>query len=120
MNASRETFQKRCGSGDHERALREVLGREPSAALQVRVEKDNRLIAHNFLVPVDRTLTCDHEGCCESFTIQLVPGQIVYPRWCPFHRPPHRRKMSSVPPRASRSWEDSLQAGGVLDSRSPR
>jgi hypothetical protein len=26
--------------------------------------------------------------------VRLVPGQLVYPRWCPFHRTPHRRTLA--------------------------
>jgi hypothetical protein len=84
----------RAGSGDHERALRQLLsGAQPDNGLKARIEAENRLIPHNFLGVVDRRLECDHPGCQALFTVRLVPGQLVYPRWCDQHRTPHRRSL---------------------------
>lgn len=106
-----ETFQCRAGDGDHERALRKALGEGAADGLVARILEENQIIAHNYLVEVERNLACGHPGCIEPVPVVLVPGQIVYPRWCSFHRPPHRRKLASVPPRSHRSWEESLEAG---------
>ncbi len=117
---ARETFQKRAGDGDHERALRLALEQGLEQGLVARVSQDNRIVPHNFLVEVDKLLECGHPGCSEPVAVRLVPGQVVYPKWCAFHRPPHRRKMTSIPPLAERSWEDSLAVGGVRPPGAPR
>lgn len=111
IQPSLETFQRRAGDGDHERALRKALGEGASEGLVSRILEGNQIIPHNFLVEIERAVDCAHPGCTEPFVVKLVPGQIVYPKWCDFHRPPHRRNLSEVPPRAVRSWEDSLEAG---------
>lgn len=111
IQPSLETYQHRAGDGDHERALRKALGQGGSSRLVERVLEDNQIIPHNFLIEVERPASCAHPGCTEPFVLKLVPGQIVYPKWCDFHRPAHRRKLSEVPPRNARSWEDSLEAG---------
>jgi len=105
------SFQRRAGDGDHERALRQALGEGKAEGLVHRILEHNQIIPHNFLVEVDRAVPCAHPGCVEPFSVRLVPGQIVYPKWCAFHRPEHRRKLTSVPSRSARSWEDSLEAG---------
>lgn len=105
-----ETFQRRAGDGDHERALRKALEDGASKGLVARVLEENQIIPHNFQVEVERAVACAHPGCSEPFVVTLVPGQIVYPKWCDFHRPAHRRKLAAVPPRAKRSWEDSVAA----------
>lgn len=117
---ARETFQKRAGDGDHERALRLALQTGQEGGLVGRVSEDNRIVPHNYLVEVDKILDCGHPGCSEPVPVRLVPGQVVYPKWCAFHRPAHRRKMSEIPPAAGRSWEDSLVAGGVRPPAAPR
>jgi len=117
---ARETFQRRAGDGDHERALRLALEQGREEGLVNRVQQDNRIVPHNFLVEVDKNLECAHPGCREPVPVRLVPGQVVYPKWCAFHRPPHRRKLSEVPEVSRRSWEESLVAGGVRPSDAPR
>ena len=88
--------RKRAGDGDHERALRETIaGRCPDHGLVGRVEAENRLVLHNYTGPIDQDLSCDHPGCGAVFQVRLVPGQIVYPRWCPEHLTPHRRNLSN-------------------------
>lgn len=89
-----EPPRARAGDGDHERALRMAMAEssEPSR-LQARIEAQNRIVPHNFSVVVERDFACDHPGCQESFTVSLVPGQIVYPRWCSKHRSSHRRSL---------------------------
>ena len=85
----------RAGVGDHERALRRILSGESSdQRLKARIEAQNRLIPHQLAAGEDRDLICDHPGCQAIFTVRLVPGQIVYPRWCPEHRTPHRRSLT--------------------------
>jgi len=103
--------QRRASDGDHERALRQAIAEDKADGLVERVLADNQIIPHNFLIEVVRKVSCAHPGCTEPFEVRLVPGQIVYPKWCDFHRPAHRRKLSSVPDRASRSWEESLESG---------
>lgn len=71
-----------------------LSGELPATGLVDRVELGNRLVPHNYSVPVDREMVCDHPGCSATFVVRLIPGQLVYPRWCPFHRPPHRRNLS--------------------------
>lgn len=87
---------RKAGDGDHERALRRMLaGESPDTGLAARVEAENRLIPHNFSKAVDREVPCGHSGCRNTFVVRLVPGQLVYPRWCPVHRTPHRRSLAT-------------------------
>ena len=111
MIVAEGSLQNRAGDGDHERALRAALEEGRAKGLVERILEHNQIIPHNFLVEVDRAVSCAHPGCTEPFTVRLVPGQIVYPKWCAFHRPAHRRKLTQVPPRGGRSWEDSLEVG---------
>lgn len=84
----------KAGDGDHERVLRRILaGQATDTGLAARVEAQNRLIPHNYSGAVDREILCGHSGCQNTFLIRLVPGQLIYPRWCPFHRTPHRRSL---------------------------
>jgi hypothetical protein len=81
--------------GDHERALRRVLaGEAKDTGLAARIEAENLLIPHNYSGAVDREIPCGHSGCQNTFMVRLVPGQLIYPRWCPFHRTPHRRSLT--------------------------
>lgn len=87
---------KRSGDGDHERALRECMATEASDRRLVdRIRANNRLILHNFACSRTQELVCDLEGCGATFEVVLVPGQIVYPRWCERHRTEHRRRSTS-------------------------
>ncbi len=70
-----------------------LSGELPATGLVERVALGNRLVPHNYSVPVDREMPCDHPGCSATFVVRLIPGQLVYPRWCPFHRPRHRRNL---------------------------
>lgn len=86
----------KAGAGDHERALRRILaGEAKDTGLAARIEAVNLLIPHNYSRPVDRVVACGHSGCQNTYVVHLVPGQLVYPRWCPFHRPPHRRSLNA-------------------------
>ena len=92
LRAAAEPPRRRAGNGDHERILRAILGgvgldRRPLD----RVEAGNRIVLHNFTGPVRQKLTCSLPSCGAEFEVVLVPGQIVYPKWCPCHRTPHRR-----------------------------
>ncbi len=88
-------FQRRAGHGDHERVLRRILaGEAPDDGLTARIEAENRIVPHNFTGAVDREVACGHSGCRNTFVVRLVPGQLIYPRWCPFHRSAHRRSLS--------------------------
>jgi hypothetical protein len=84
----------RAGDGDHERVLRRILaGEAEDTGLADRIEAVNLLIPHNYSHAVDREVSCGHSGCQNTFVVRLVPGQLVYPRWCPVHRTPHRRSL---------------------------
>jgi hypothetical protein len=89
----------KAGNGDHERVLRRILaGETPDTGLAARIQAENLLIPHNYLGAVDREILCGHSGCQNKFMVRLVPGQLVYPRWCPFHRTPHRRSLACREP----------------------
>jgi hypothetical protein len=95
LRAAADQPRHRAGDGDHERALRETIsGKNRDRRLLERVEAQNRIVLHNYTGTVDQQMTCDHPGCDAVFTVRLVPGQIVYPRWCPEHRTPHRRSLA--------------------------
>lgn len=95
LRAAADPPRHRAGNGDHERVLRDAIcGKTGDRRLLERVEAQNRIVLHNFTGVVDQELTCDHPGCDAVFTVRLVPGQIVYPRWCPEHRTPHRRNLA--------------------------
>jgi hypothetical protein len=87
------------GNGDHERAIRAHLEQGDTRLLE-RVRRENRIYLHNYAASVDAEFECDLAGCGSRFAVRLVPGQIIYPRYCPAHRTPHRRSLSA--PVASR------------------
>lgn len=93
LRAAVEPPRRRSGDGDHERVLRETLsGRNPHRRALERVEAGNRIVLHNFTGAVEQKMVCDHPGCGARFDVVLIPGQIVYPKWCPQHRTPFRRR----------------------------
>ena len=57
-----------------------------------RIRRNNRLILHNYSVPVEKNYTCQLDGCGQKINIRLIPNQIVYPKYCQHHRTEHRRK----------------------------
>jgi hypothetical protein len=63
-----------------------------SSDLLNRVRNFNSIILHNYQVSVEKQLCCALEGCNKEFNIALIPGQILYPKYCAHHRTPHRRQ----------------------------
>ncbi len=74
-----------------ERALIAQLD-QPRSALVRRVAENNRIWLHNYKAPMAKSLACALTGCAARFDITLVPGQVVYPKFCPEHRSLHRRE----------------------------
>lgn len=74
-----------------EKALLQHLEWGGSSLLD-RVRISNNILLHNYQVSVNKQLHCPLEGCQNSFEIALIPGQIIYPKFCPEHRTPHRRQ----------------------------
>jgi len=64
-----------------------------------RVKRDNCLLLHNYQAEVKKNLPCRLKTCSNYFQVTLIPGQILYPAYCPDHRTPHRREQnqSSTP-----------------------
>jgi hypothetical protein len=80
--------------GNVERALLAQLRgghTEETSPLLARVLRNNRILLHNYQVPVIRDCRCDLEGCDAAFAVVLIPYQALYPRYCRDHRTEHRR-----------------------------
>ena len=74
-----------------EKELTQALLREFQAPLLGRIQKNNQLIKHNYKVLVRKQCPCELEGCMTVFNLELIPNQIVYPKFCQEHRTEHRR-----------------------------
>ena len=57
-----------------------------------RVTADNKIILHNYQVSIARDYACGLEGCTAKHKVNLIPGQILYPKYCEEHRTEHRRQ----------------------------
>lgn len=66
--------------------------RKPQSDLIDRVTLHNQIILHNFSQTVDRDVRCQLMGCCQSFTLSLIPNQVLYPKFCEEHRSEFRRQ----------------------------
>jgi len=58
-----------------------------------RVLRDNQLLKHNFGYCHSRKACCALEGCGQPFEFILIPGQIIYPKYCEEHRSTYRREL---------------------------
>lgn len=66
-------------------------GREDTPLIR-RIQQNNQLLKHNFRYCHARTCVCALEGCAHTFALTIVPGQIIYPKYCEEHRSAYRRE----------------------------
>lgn len=66
-------------------------GREDTPLIR-RILQSNQLLKHNFRYCHGRQMECALEGCTQTFEFVLVPGQIIYPKYCEDHRSSYRRE----------------------------
>jgi hypothetical protein len=81
-------------AGNVERALLAQLRAGHTAEtspLLARVQRNNRILLHNYRAPVIKDCACDLAGCAAPFAIVLIPNQALYPRFCAEHRTEWRR-----------------------------
>lgn len=76
--------------GGVERALYDDLLKGGSGLLK-KVKRENQIILHNYEVAIKKRASCALKHCDKTFFISLIPGQIIYPKYCSEHRTPHRR-----------------------------
>ena len=81
--------------GNIERALltelRKGLTAEESPLLR-RVLRNNQILLHNYRIESIKDCRCALEGCERSFSIILIPNQVLYPKYCKAHRSEFRRE----------------------------
>lgn len=77
--------------GNVEKAILSEM-RKPQSNLIDRVTQNNQIILHNFRQSVDRSVGCQLLGCCQSFSLTVIPNQILYPKYCEEHRSEFRRR----------------------------
>ena len=65
--------------------------RKPQSNLIDRVTRHNQIILHNFTQSVEKTVGCQLMGCCQSFSLTIIPNQVLYPKFCEEHRSEFRR-----------------------------
>lgn len=66
--------------------------RKPQSSLIDRVTVHNQIILHNFSQSVERIVGCQLMGCCQKFSLNLIPNQVLYPKFCEEHRSEFRRQ----------------------------
>ena len=76
--------------GDVEKAILAEMAK-PRSNLIERVTRHNQIFLHNYRQAVDRACGCQLLGCRQEFTITLIPGQVLYPKYCDEHRSEYRR-----------------------------
>ncbi len=74
-----------------EKSLLAEMGKAKSVLLD-RVTEHNQIILHNFKETVERFTPCRLLGCCQDFALTLIPGQVLYPKYCEDHRSDFRRQ----------------------------
>jgi hypothetical protein len=77
--------------GNVEKAILSEM-RKPQSNLIDRVTRHNQIILHNFNKSVERSAACQLMGCCQSFSLTIVPNQVLYPKYCEEHRSEFRRQ----------------------------
>jgi len=55
---------------------------------------NNQIVQHANSEVKTEIMQCALKGCQMSFEVKIFPNQFVYPKYCPEHRNPHKRKMS--------------------------
>ena len=78
-------------NGNVEKAILAEMGK-PQSGLIDRVTLNNQIFLHNYTKAVERDCECQLMGCAQSFSITLVPNQVLYPKYCPAHRSEYRRQ----------------------------
>ncbi len=74
-----------------EKALLAELAK-PQSDLVDRVTSHNQILLHNFQNASERQCPCQLLGCEQSFSVTLIPNQILYPKYCDEHRNSYRRQ----------------------------
>ncbi len=78
-------------NGNVEKAILAEMGK-PRSGLIDRVTRHNQILMHNYKQSVARSCECQLLGCPRSFSIILVPNQVLYPKYCEAHRSEFRRQ----------------------------
>lgn len=66
--------------------------KKPSSKVIDRVTLHNQILKHNFTTDVEQITTCHLLGCCQNFSLTLIPNQLLYPKYCEEHRSEFRRQ----------------------------
>ncbi|MDB5049879.1 MAG: hypothetical protein JWO30_2950 [Fibrobacteres bacterium] len=78
-------------NGNVEKAILAEMGK-PQSGLIDRVTRHNQILPHNYKKAVERSCECQLMGCAHTFSITLVPNQVLYPKYCEAHRSEYRRE----------------------------
>ena len=82
---------------DIESAVRQALSDGEENELLRRIRRHNAIIPHNYAVAQARLQRCALMGCNEQFSIELLPGQLIYPKYCERHRSEFQREQHPHP-----------------------
>jgi hypothetical protein len=82
---------------DIESAVRQALSAGEENDLLRRIRHHNAIIPHNYAVAQTRVQRCGLPGCDERFPIELLPGQLIYPKYCERHRSEFQREQQRHP-----------------------
>jgi len=66
--------------------------KKPSSKVIDRVTLHNQIILHNFNTEIEQSKPCQLIGCCQNFSMTLIPNQLLYPKYCEEHRSEFRRQ----------------------------
>ena len=56
------------------------------------VETYNKIFKHKYIDTTKIEFFCELDGCNESYYVNIVPRQYVYPKYCPEHRNEFKRE----------------------------
>jgi len=56
------------------------------------VDENNKIIKHNFQDITQYEVECGLKGCSNKFTVDIIPKQYIYPKYCSEHRVKFRRE----------------------------
>jgi hypothetical protein len=58
-----------------------------------KIDEINIYHDYNNADQIDLDLVCSLDGCGKVYTVKILPGLFIYPKYCELHRNEHKRKM---------------------------
>ncbi|MFP4520810.1 MAG: hypothetical protein ACLFQK_01565 [Fibrobacterota bacterium] len=57
------------------------------------VDTHNKIFRHKYIDTVRMEFTCELEGCDKKYSVDIIPRQYIYPKYCVEHRNEYKRKL---------------------------